>query len=138
MMVLGTTVGADAVCTTHGGRRHPGPCTEESNIKEPSGRSMTRCVSLGPAGVVLRPRTILTRCASLLGCGLDEATALTVPYGLQTQSEGGYGRLEIVLGQGHGVAPRHPLTFGVSLRYFILVSRTVPGREPDFHDLLQH
>ena len=77
------------------------------------------------------------RCASLPGCGRDEATALTVPYGLQTQSEGGYGRLEIVLGQGHGVAPRHPLTFGVSLRYFILVSRTVPGREPDFHDLLQ-
>ena len=74
----------------------------------------------------------------MLGCGLNEATALTVPYGLQTRSEGGYGRPEIVLGQGHGVAPRHPLTFGVTLRYFILVSRTVPGREPDFHDLLQH
>ena len=57
---------------------------------------------------------------------------------IRERSEGGYGRLEIVLGQGRGVAPRHPLTFGVSLRYFILVSRTVPGREPDFHDLLQH
>ena len=101
---------------------------------------MNRCVSLGPAGVVLRPRTILTRCVSLPGCGLDKATMLAVPYGLQTRSEGGYGRLEIVLGQGHGVAPRHPLTFGVSLRYFIslciLVFRTVPGREPDFYDLL--
>ena len=50
-------------------------------------------------------RMILTRCASLPGCGLDKATALAVPYGLQTRSEGGYGRLEIVLGQGHGVAP---------------------------------
>ena len=87
---------------------------------------------------MLRNRAEKARCASLPGCGLDKATALAVPYGLQTRSEGGYGRLEIVLGQGHGVAPRHPLTFGVSLRFFILVFRTVPGREPDFHDLLQH
>ena len=99
---------------------------------------MTRCVSLGPAGVVPGLRMMLTRYASLPGCGLDKATALTVPYGLPVQSEGGYGRLEIVLGQRHGVAPHHPLTFGVSLRFFTLVFRTVPGREPDFHDLLQH
>ena len=120
MMVHGTTVGADVACTTHGGRRHPGPYTEESITEAPPGRSMTRCVSLGPAGVVLRPRTILTvhntlRVAAWLWARQGDCAA-TVPYSLQTRSEGGYGRLEIVLGQGHGVAPRHPLTFGVSLR----------------------
>ena len=71
------------------GRRRPWPYTEESIIKAPSGRSMNRCVSLGPAGVVLRPRTILTRCALLRG----SRARLSLRFRTENTVGGWYGRL---------------------------------------------
>ena len=101
------------------GRRRPWPYTEESINKVPLGRSMIRCVSLGPAGVVLRPRTILTRCALLRG----SRARLSLRFRTENTVGGWYGPspgnlLLRLLARDSG--SRHPLTFGVSLRYFTL------------------